>query len=104
LDWLLASILAAETNCLKGEVMEAEPFERLLQALSHRRPFRAFTVEFLSGEPIEVDHPEALVVRAGVAIYLDANGIPSWFDHEGVSRIVGAVDQTPATGPQSESA
>ena len=71
--------------------MEADAFERLLQGLTHRRPFKAFTVEFDNGEKVEVDHPEAMVVRAGVAVYLDAKGTPSWFDQLGVSRIVGAI-------------
>jgi hypothetical protein len=77
--------------------MEADNFERLLRALSHRRPFRSYTVEFNSGETIEVDHPEALIVRAGVAVYLSADGTPAWFDHLGVSRVVGAVDQSSAS-------
>jgi len=36
-----------------------------------------------------VDHPDALVVRDGVAIYVAPGGIPVLFDHEGVSQIVG---------------
>lgn len=84
--------------------MEATVFDQSLQALSHRQPFRPFTVEFVNGERIEVDHPEALVVRAGVAVYLDAAGTPSWFDHEGVSRVIGAIDQAKPSGPQVETA
>lgn len=74
--------------------VESAAFDGLLRALCHRVPFRPFTVEFVNGERIEVDHPEALVIRAGVAVYLDANGTPCWFDHQGVSGVVGAVDQT----------
>ena len=48
--------------------MEKDTFETLLRALSHRKPFKSYIVEFASGETIEVDHPEALVVRAGVAV------------------------------------
>ncbi|MBI1832484.1 MAG: hypothetical protein HYR84_13655 [Planctomycetes bacterium] len=76
--------------------MERDNFEKRLRALSHRKPFRAYTVEFVNGESIEVDHPEALIVRAGVAVYLAADGTPAWFDHLGVSRVVGAVDQSPS--------
>jgi len=74
--------------------MDRKSFERLLKGLASRRPFRAFTVEFENGEKVEVDHPEALVVRAGVAVYLNAKGVPSWFDHEGVSRFIGATDHS----------
>jgi hypothetical protein len=83
--------------------VEKENFEKLLRALSHRKPFRSYTVEFVNGEHIEVDHPEALIVRAGVAVHLAADGTPAWFDHLGVSRIVGVTDQA-STGPQSASA
>ena len=84
--------------------MEKENFEKLLRALSHRKPFRSYTVEFVNGEKIDVDLPEALIVRAGVAVYLSADGTPAWFDHLGVSRVVGAVDQASSAGPQSASA
>ena len=84
--------------------MEKENFERLLRALSHRKPFRSYTVEFVGGDHIDVDHPEALIVRAGVAVYLSADGTPSWFDHLGVSRVVGDGDKASSTGPQSASA
>ncbi len=82
--------------------MEKENFGKLLRALSHRKPFRSYIVEFLNGEKIDVDHPEALIVRAGVAVYLAADGTPAWFDNLSVSRVVG--DQAPAPGPQSASA
>jgi hypothetical protein len=82
--------------------VEKENFEKLLRALSHRKPFRSYIVEFVNGEKIDVDHPEALIVRAGVAVYLAADGTPAWFDHLSVSRVVG--DQAPAPGPQSASA
>ena len=78
--------------------MEADAFDRLLRAPNRRRPFRPFTVEFVNGESIEVDHPEALVVRAGVAVYLDATGVPCWFDHTGVARVVGETAQPSAQG------
>jgi hypothetical protein len=84
--------------------MEKDNFENLLRALSHRKPFRSYVVEFVNGEHIDVDHPEALIVRAGVAVFLSADGTPAWFDHLGVSRVVGAGDQAPAAGAQSASA
>jgi hypothetical protein len=68
--------------------MDAKSFERSLRGLTKRLPFKPFTVEFVSGERTRVDHPEALLVRAGVAVFLSAKGVPSWFDHEGVSRFV----------------
>jgi hypothetical protein len=81
--------------------MEKDNFEKVLRGLSRHRPFHSYTVEFVSGEAIEVDHPEALIVRAGVAVYLSADGTPTWFDHSSVSRVVGAVEQAPAAGSKS---
>jgi hypothetical protein len=37
-----------------------------------------------------VDHPGTLVVRDGVAVFLAPGGLPIWFDHESVLRIIGS--------------
>jgi hypothetical protein len=76
--------------------MTADNFDRVLQELRQRSPFRVFTVELGSGRRFEVDHPGALVVRDGDAVFIAPGGYPIWFDHESVSQIVGA--------PASESA
>jgi hypothetical protein len=72
--------------------MERDNFERTLRAFVRRTPFQRFTVELINGEQIVVEHPEALVFRGGVAVYIDPNGVPSLFDHEGVNRLVGFAD------------
>ncbi len=41
------------------------------------------------GDRFEVDHPAALVVRDGVAVYIGPGGVPVLFDHEGVSQFIG---------------
>lgn len=69
--------------------MVAESFERSLRAMVRRSPFRPFTVELVSGDRIEVDHPEALVFRGGVAVYVSPEGHPVLFDHESVSQLIG---------------
>ena len=43
--------------------MEPGTFDRALQSFVRKAPFRAFTVELVSGKRIKVDHPEALVVE-----------------------------------------
>jgi hypothetical protein len=68
--------------------MVAQNFQRALRALVRRAPFRPFTVELVSGDRIEVDHPEALVYRAGVAVYISPEGIPAVFDRESVCQFV----------------
>jgi len=69
--------------------MQADNFESLMQTFKRRRPFRSFTVAFVDGDRLEVDHPEALMIRDAVAIYFAPGGIPALFDHEGVSQVIG---------------
>lgn len=69
--------------------MEAENFDRTLSAFKGRAPFRPFTVALANGDRFEVDRPDALVVRDGVAVYIGAGGIPVLFDHEGVGQFIG---------------
>jgi hypothetical protein len=75
--------------------MGAENFETTLNAFKSRVPFRPFTVALVNGDRFEVDFPNALLVRDGVAVYLAAGGVPVIFDHEGVNQIIGdLMDQS----------
>lgn len=76
--------------------MTAEHFEKTLQAYQKRRPFRSFRVRFVSGEHVDVDHPEAVVIRAGVGVYISPTGAPTLFDHESVSEVVAETDRRSA--------
>jgi hypothetical protein len=69
--------------------MTANNFDRSLRAFQRRRPFRSFTVELMSGDRFQVDLPEALVVRDGVGVFIAQGGVPTLFDHEGVSDFIG---------------
>jgi hypothetical protein len=63
-------------------------FDRSLRAFQHRAPFRPFTVALVNGDRFRVDHPEALVIRDGVAVFVEAGGQPWLFDHESVSQLI----------------
>jgi hypothetical protein len=69
--------------------MTTEQFEKTLRAFQKRAPFQSFTVELNSGFRFQVDHPEALVLRAGVAVFVSADGTPTLFDHESVAQVTG---------------
>ena len=69
--------------------MQADNFDQTLNALKRRIPYRPFTVVLVNGDRFEVDFPDALVVRDGVAIYVGPGGVPVIFDYEGVSQFVG---------------
>jgi hypothetical protein len=69
--------------------MDVSQFERSLRAFQRRTPFRSFTVALVDGDRVQVNHPEALVLRDGVAVFIAAGGIPTLFDHTSVSQFVG---------------
>jgi hypothetical protein len=71
--------------------MTSERFDRLFVALMNREKFHPFTVELAGGHQFEVDHPSAMVVRDGVAVFLKPGGVPVWFDHESVTQVVGDI-------------
>ncbi|MBA3480773.1 MAG: hypothetical protein H0T51_03065 [Pirellulales bacterium] len=53
-------------------------------------------MHFVSGDHIDVDHPEAMVIRSGVGVYVSAAGVPTLFDHESVSEVVGETERRTA--------
>ncbi|MBL8792686.1 MAG: hypothetical protein JNM56_02145 [Planctomycetia bacterium] len=71
--------------------MEVDNFDRTLNAFKKRQPFRPFTIALVNGDRFEVDFPDALLVRDGVAVYIAAGGIPVIFDHEGVNQFIGEL-------------
>lgn len=77
--------------------METGNFERTLRAFLGRAPFRPFTVALVNGDRVEVDHPGALLMRDGVAVYLGPGGVPVIFDHEGVNQFIGDLSGQPET-------
>ena len=76
--------------------MNNDNFDRSLRAFQKRSPFKTFTVELVSVYRFQVDHPEALVLRDGVAVFVAKGGVPVLFDHEGVSQILGESMQQSA--------
>jgi len=80
--------VALDPQCNYNVFMTAEHFQTTIRAFQKRSPFRSYTVELVSGDRVVVDHPEALVVRGGVGVYVSSAGAPTIFDHEGVSQII----------------
>jgi hypothetical protein len=69
--------------------MDRETFTETIRAFRNRTPFKPFTVVTVSGNRHEVDHPEAILVRDGVALFAGPGGVPAIFDYDGVSEVVG---------------
>lgn len=78
--------------------MTAEKFDKTLRGFQSIQPFRVFTVELIGGKRFEVDHPGALVVRDGVAIFVAPGGVPMVFDHNSVLSFISAPANTSANG------
>jgi hypothetical protein len=68
--------------------MTAKKFDKTLESLKQRTPFHPFIVGLMGGHWFEVDHPGALVVRDGVAVFISPDGIPVLFDHESATQFV----------------
>lgn len=83
----------------RDELMDRDTFDATIRTFKHRTPFRPFTVAMENGDRHEVDHPDALAIRDGMALFAAPGNIPVIFDHEGVSQIVGdLVGRTSAAG------
>lgn len=76
--------------------MTPDNFERSLRAFARKKPFRAFTVKLSSGDQIQVEHPEALMLHAGQAVYFAKDGEIWLFDHEEVAALVKGKTKSPA--------
>lgn len=71
--------------------MDRETFDVTLRTLKNGNPFRPFTVAMVNGDRLEVDYPDALAIREGVALFVAPGRVPVWFDHEGVSQVIGEL-------------
>ena len=80
--------------------MTAENFDRTLEGLKQRSPFHPFTVEIIGGHRCGIDHPGALVVRDGVAVFIAPGGVPILFDHESVTHFVAELRKKHKTSGQ----
>lgn len=69
--------------------MDRETFDATIRTFKSRTPFRPFTLSLVNGERLEIDHPDAVVVRDGVGLFVGPGGVPAVFDYEGVAEVVG---------------
>ena len=79
-----------------NNVMTSESFQQIINTLATRRPFRPFLVEIHGGRRFEVDYPNALAYRDGVAMFVAPGGAPILFDHESATAIIGDIAEASA--------
>jgi hypothetical protein len=87
-EWPHGSIHHGKLGHWENRAVTAENFDKTLEGLKQRAPFHPFTVELIGGHRFEIDHPGALVVRDGVAVFISPGGVPVLFDHESVTHFV----------------
>ena len=68
--------------------MHTNRLTRTFFCASRREPVARLVVT-TAGNRHEVDHPEAIIVRGGVSLFLAPGNVPVIFDHDGVSEVVG---------------
>lgn len=71
--------------------MDRDTFDQTIRVFKNRTPFHPFTIAMQNGDRLEIDHPDALAIRDGVALFAGPGGVPSVFDHESVNRIIGEL-------------
>ena len=69
--------------------MDRRRFESTIRVFRDRRPFRPFTIAMVNRDRLEIDHPDALLVRDGVGLFAGPGGVPAVFDYEGVTQMIG---------------
>jgi len=69
--------------------MDRATFTATIESFQVRRPFRPFTVALVDGDRYEVDRPNVLALGDGAAVLLASGNVPVFFDHEGVSQVIG---------------
>ena len=67
--------------------MDAEHFRKSIAAFQNRKPFEPYVIEFSSGDRLQIEHPESLIHREGVAVHFSPNKDITLLDHDGVTRI-----------------
>jgi hypothetical protein len=69
--------------------MDRETFDSTIRTSKGQTPFRPFYIALVNGDRFEVDHPDAIVVRDGVGLFVGPGRVPVVLDHEGVNQVVG---------------
>jgi hypothetical protein len=68
--------------------MDIDHFTATMRAFRNRVPFRPFKESLINGDRYEVDHPEAVAIRKGLALFAAPGNVPVIFDYDGVSQII----------------
>ena len=76
--------------------MTANVLDRALRSFTRRRPFRSFSVEFVSGDRLLVTHPEVVLRSKELFIFRGTGGAHRLFVAESVCQL---IEQTDSSSP-----
>lgn len=76
--------------------MTESNFKQCLRAFVHRRPFKPFEVELVSGDRFVVEHSEGWAHSGAAAVYISPDGAYKLFDSGVVSQFTDLVDRQSA--------
>ena len=75
--------------------MNAAALEYALRVFAHRRPFRAFWLEFVTGERVKVTHPELVMRWREVFVFRASGGDVRLFAAESVCQLLAQNSEHP---------
>lgn len=68
--------------------MIADVFVKALRVYCRRKPFRQFVLEFSNSAQLTIGHPESIVIRNDLVVYLAPNSLYQLFDASSVLRLI----------------
>ena len=84
--------------------MNAERLESAIHILRSRQPFHPFTLVLNNGSRLEGDHPQAIMYRGGTGVHLGPGGVPTLFEADGVTEVIGDLSYPGAPSADSATA
>jgi hypothetical protein len=67
--------------------MTLEGFDLAINELLLAQPFQIFTIELKGGKLHEIDFPDAIFLRQGVAVFTGPGGVKMAFDSDSVLQV-----------------
>jgi hypothetical protein len=67
-------------------------FERALRSFTRRRRFQPFMIQMITGEELRIPHPEAIVMRGELIVFVAPKDKYRLFDSTSVSQIHDVMD------------
>ena len=83
--------------------MSADKLAAAIRVFKQRQPFHPFTLVLNNGSLLEIDHPDAISFRAETGVHLGPLGMPTLFEADGVTKVIGDLSH-PGQRPDGESA